>query len=274
MRESIAERTIRRIILVVLAVFAIGPVAVLLDDGLRPNAAVQARPVSWPTGLTLSNFVSAWNAADLGRGLLNSLLLVVCSVAGVCVVSTLAAYALTVIRGRGSGGMTFYLLAASGLPVQFFLLPLFFLWAKIGLYNEEYGLILIYIAIFSPFSTLLLRSFLGQIPEVIWEAARIDGATERQILYRVFVRIGWPGIVTVALVTGLAVYNEFFFAVTFLESANKFPASLSFFYLNEGITQDYALVAAAGVMVSVPIVALFFILQRRFIAGISVGSVR
>lgn len=101
-----------------------------------------------------------------------------------------------------------------------------------------------YVGIFSPFSTLLLRSFLSQIPEAIWEAARIDGATNVQIFYRLFVRIGWPGIITIALITVLSVYNEFFFAVTFLESQGKFPASLSFFYLNSGITQDYALVAA------------------------------
>jgi raffinose/stachyose/melibiose transport system permease protein len=274
MIESTAERVIRWTILLVLVVFALGPIAVLLDDSLRSNAAVQASPVSWPRGLTLSNFFNAWQDADLGHGLVNSLLLVAGSVIGVCVVSTLAAYALTVMRGRGAGGITFYLLLASGLPVQFFLLPLFFLWARIGLYDQQLGLIVIYVGIFSPFSTLLLRTFLGQIPEAIWEAARIDGATDRQILTRVFIRIGWPGIITVALVTGLAVYNEFVFAVTFLESANKFPAALSFYYLNAGITQDYALVAAAGVMLTIPIVVVFFLLQRRFIAGISVGSVR
>lgn len=274
MRESLAERMARRIILAILAAFALIPVAVLIDDSLRSQASVQASPVSWPVHLTFSNFTAAWDASDMGRALLNSLLLVACSVVGVCAVSALAAYVLTVVRGRGTGKVSFYLLLVSGLPVQFFLLPLFFLWAKLGLYDSWLGLIIIYVGIFSPFSTLLLRSFLSQIPEAIWEAARIDGATNVQIFYRLFVRIGWPGIITIALITVLSVYNEFFFAVTFLESQGKFPASLSFFYLNSGITQDYALVAAAGVTLSVPIVVLFFVLQRRFIAGISAGSVR
>jgi raffinose/stachyose/melibiose transport system permease protein len=274
MRESLTERIARRTILTFLTAFALIPIVILVDDSLRPEAAVQASPVSWPTGLTFSNFINAWDASYLGHALLNSLLLVACSAVGVCVVSALAAYVLTVVRGRGSGRMSFYLLLVSGLPVQFFLLPLFFLWAKLGLYDSELGLIIIYVGIFSPFSTLLLRSFLSQIPEAIWEAARIDGATNAQIFYRLFIRIGWPGIVTIALITVLNVYNEFFFAVTFLESQSKFPASLSFFYLNSGITQDYALVAGAGVMLSIPIIALFFALQRRFIAGISAGSVR
>ena len=274
MRETLAERITRRAILAILTAFALIPIAILVEDSLRSEASVQASPVSWLAHLTFANFTAAWDASDMGRALLNSLLLVVCSAIGVCVVSALAAYVLTVVRGRGSNRMTFYLLLVSGLPVQFFLLPLFFLWARLNLYDSRLGLVILYVAIFSPFSTLLLRSFLSQVPEAIWEAARIDGATNAQIFYRLFIRIGWPGIITIALLTALNVYNEFFFAVTFLESAGKFPASLSFYYLNAGITQDYALVAAAGVMLSIPIVALFFALQRRFIAGISAGSVR
>jgi raffinose/stachyose/melibiose transport system permease protein len=109
---------------------------------------------------------------------------------------------------------------AQRVPLQLFLVPLFFLWSTLHLTNTRFGLIVIYWAIFSPLGTLLLRSYLVGLPRDFEDAARIDGANELQVMLRVVLPLSWPGLLTVALVSGVAAWNEFFFAVTFIQDNN------------------------------------------------------
>jgi raffinose/stachyose/melibiose transport system permease protein len=168
--------------------------------------------------------------------------------------------------------VTIYLLATTALPIQLFLVPLFFLWSHLGLYNNLLGIIIIYWAIFSPFATLLLRSYMLSIPRDYEDAARLDGAGEISVLRRVTLPLAAPGFVTIALVSGLAAWNEFLLAVTFLSSADKQPVSIALYSFQQGYTQNYALISAAGVVMLLPMVGFFLLLQRRFVAGLTAGG--
>ena len=158
------------------------------------------------------------------------------------------------------------------MPFQFFLVPLFYIWTRVGLYDNFWGLVLIYVAIFSPFATLLLRSFLVGLPREYEEAARVDGAGELAVLYRVVLPQAWSGLLTVALVTALATYNEFLFAVTFLQSADKQPVGIALYSFRQGYLQDQTLISAAGLIMLLPVLVLFVLLQRRFTAGMSASG--
>ncbi|MEU6496963.1 carbohydrate ABC transporter permease [Streptomyces sp. NPDC046984] len=262
-------RTAVYVALTALAAFSLGPIVLFFFNALKTNSEYAADSLGLPKNWTWSNFTSAWSQANMAAGLWNSLLIVLGTVVMTCMVASLAAYALARLKVRGASGFMTYLLVSSALPSQMFLVPLFYMWARAGLYDTRIGLILIYCGLFSPFGTLLLRSFLLGIPREMEEAARVDGAGELRVFLRVVLPNALPGILTVALTTGLSAYNEFLFAVTMIQSDSKMPLSTTFFTFQQGFTQNFTLISAAGLIMIAPMLILFLLLQRRFINGLA-----
>ena len=265
-------RLLYYVALVVLAVYSIGPLVIFVFTGLKSEAELGSNPLGVPHHLAWSNFQVAWQQGHLGTGLINSAIITAGTVLGVCVIAGCAAHAMARLDLPGANGITVYLLATTALPIQLFLVPLFFLWSHLGLYNNLLGVIIIYWAIYSPFATLLLRSYMVSIPRDYEDAARIDGAGELSVLRRVTLPLAGPGFVTIALVSGLSAWNEFLLAVTFLQSADKQPISIALYSFQQGFTQEYQLISAAGMVMLVPMVAFFLLLQRRFVAGLTAGG--
>lgn len=260
------------VVLAALAIFSLGPIVLFFFNALKTPSDLADNPLGPPTSWKWSNFVEAWTTANMGAGLFNSAVVVGGTVVIICFVAGCAAYALARIEIRGSAAFITYLLVSSSLPMQMFLVPLFYVWARTGLYDTRIGLILIYAGLFSPFATLLLRSFMIGLPKEIEEAARVDGATELQILMRVILPSTAPGFLTIALVSGLSAYNEFLFAITFIQDSDLLPLSTTFFSFQQGFSQDYTLISAAGFIMIAPMLVLFLLLQRRFIDGLSTSG--
>ncbi|MGW0735525.1 carbohydrate ABC transporter permease [Streptomyces sp. NPDC002851] len=264
-----AGRTAVYVLLTALAIFAIGPILLFLFNALKTNNQYAANSLGLPTTWEWSNFTTAWTQANMSAGLWNSVQIVIGTVALTCAVASCAAYALARLRVRGAGAFMTYLLVVGALPAQMFLVPLFYMWAKAGLYDSRLGLVLIYCGMFSPFATLLLRAFMLHLPREIEEAARMDGAGELRVFARIVLPNMLPGILTVALTTGLSAYNEFLFAVTMIQTDSKMPLSTTFFTFQQGFTQNFTLISAAGFIMIAPMLILFLLLQRRFINGLA-----
>ena len=278
-RPSVAGGGVRRTplsyaVLTLLAAFSAVPLFILVFNSLKSDAEIGRDPLGIPTSLDLGNFSLAWTQGQLGQGLLNSLYLVVGTIIGVWVCAGMAAYSLARLNPPFKRGIANYLLVVISLPVQLFLVPLFFLWTRLGLYDSIPGLILIYIALHTPFATLLLRTFLVGIPREIDEAARIDGANEWQVATRIVLPLARPGFLTVGLITGISAYNELLFAVTFISTPSRLPISTAFLYFQQGQTHLWAVTNAAGLIMVMPVVVLFLSSQRRFIAGLASSSVK
>ena len=257
------------VLLTALTIFALGPIVLFFFNALKTPGEFASNPLGVPRVWEWSNFTSAWTEAAMGAGLLNSAIVVVGTVAIVVVVASSAAYALARLEIRGATTFVTYLLVTSSLPTQMFLVPLFYLWASLGLYDTRFGLVLIYAGLFSPFATLLLRSFMLTMPKEFEEAARMDGASELGVLFKVVLPNALPGILTIALVTALSAYNEFLFAITFIQTGSSLPVSTTFFSFQQGFTQNFALISAAGIIMIAPMLILFLLLQRRFIDGLA-----
>lgn len=268
-RRFSVGRTTVYVVLTALAIFSLGPIVLFFFNSLKTNSEYAADSLGLPTSWTWSNFTTAWTQANMGAGLWNSAVIVIGTAAITCVVAGLAAYALARLNVHGASGFMTYLLVATSLPSQMFLVPLFYMWAKAGLYDSRFGLVLIYVGLFSPFATLLLRSFMLGLPREMEEAARVDGAGELRVFLKIVVPNMLPGILTVALTTGLAAYNEFLFAVTMIQSDSKMPLSTTFFSFQQGFTQNFTLISAAGFIMIAPMLILFLALQRRFINGLA-----
>jgi raffinose/stachyose/melibiose transport system permease protein len=261
-------------VLTLLALFAVLPLLVLLFNSFKSDAEIGRNPLGFPTSFDLSNFSLAWTQGSLGQGLINSFFLVTGTIIGVWICAGMAAYALARLNVPFKRGISNYFLIIISLPTQLFLVPLFFLWTNLGLYDTIPGLILIYIAIHTPFATLLLRTFLVGIPREIDEAARIDGASEWQVATRIILPLAQPGFLTVGLVTGLSAYNELLLAVIFISTPSNLPISTAFLAFTQAQTHLWGATNAASLVMILPVVILFLAMQRRFISGLAASGVK
>jgi raffinose/stachyose/melibiose transport system permease protein len=262
------------IILILLVVFALGPVVVLAFNSVKSSAEVGRNPLGLPADVKLDNYPRAWTIGQFSTTTGNSVILVVGTIIGVLVFGGAAAYSLAKMDLPGANLVMVYFLITSTLPIQLFLVPLFFLWNKLGLVNNLFGLMLIYIATNAPLAIFLLRSYMVQLPSEFEDAARVDGADELRVLTKIVIPLSWPGFLTVGLVTGLAVWNEFLLATVFLSQPNLFTVSTSYYNFQTRFSRDWGLTSAAAIMMIAPILVLFMLLQRRFIEGLTQGGLK
>ena len=258
----------------VLLTITLFPIALLVLNSLKGSQEIVQNPLALPSQLRWDNFTRAWSDANFSRTLLNSALLTGMTIVLVCTTGSLTAYVLARRKIKTWKLVTFYLLATTTAPIQLFLFPLYFGFARLGLINNPVAVAFIYTAVYSPFAIMLLRTYFLAVPKELEEAALIDGASHWQVFSRVFLPIVSPGILTVALIIGLYSWNEFLIATTFLQGQDRLTAVVSFFLLSGKYSSDWGVVMAAALIIILPIVILFVLLQRRFIEGMAGGSVK
>ena len=192
----------------------------------------------------------------------------------VCAVATPAAWVIARRRVPGWLSVSLYFLATTTVPVQMFIFPLYFLFAKLGLINSHFALMFVYAAIYTPFSLFLLRTYILSIPVELEEAARIDGASALQIFLKIIFPLTSPGLLTVALIVSLNTWNEFLITITFLQTDVAATATARFYQLSGRYGSNWPQMMATATLIAAPIIIFFVMLQRRFIDGISSGDVK
>jgi raffinose/stachyose/melibiose transport system permease protein len=275
LRQKRAQSTLPNyIVLLLLTFFALVPIVILLMNSVKSTPEISRNPLGFPQHVILENYSEAWTVGNYARTIRNSLVLTGGTILGTLTLAGLAAYALARLKLRGGDLIAFYFLIGTSVPPQLFMVPLFFMWRRVGLINSHFGLILIYCGLYSPFSTYLLRSYMVSLPEEFVEAARIDGASHFQVFRHVIMPLSWPGFLTAGLVVGLAVWNEFLFAVTFLLRSDLKPVATSLFAFQQRYGRDWGLTSAGSVIMMLPVIVLFLLLQRRFIEGLTQGGLK
>ena len=262
------------VVLTLLVVFALGPMVILGFNSLKSRAEMGRNPLGPPNSLVFENYPNAWDVGNFALTLRNTGILVTLTIVGVLLLGGLAAYSLAKLDLPGAGGVMLYLLVGSSLPLQLFLVPLFFLWNRLGLVNSLPGLAIIYVAINAPLAIFLLRSYMVQLPRDFDDAARVDGASEWRIFAGIVVPLSWPGFLTVGLVVSLSVWNEFLLATVFLTEQDLFTVVTSYYNFQTRFSRDWALTSAAAMMMIVPVVVVFLALQRRFVEGLTQGGLK
>ncbi len=262
------------LLLSLLAAFALVPLLILLMNSLKTTEEIARNPLGLPQAPRILNYADAWAQGGYATTLANSAILTVGTIAITLTLAGMAAFALARLKLRGSDLIAFYFLIGTSVPPQLFMVPLFFMWRQFGLVNSHVGLIIIYTALYSPFATYLLRSYMVALPEEFIEAARIDGASNTQVFRHIILPLSAPGFLTAGLVVGLAVWNEFLFAVTFLQTPALKPVATSLFAFQQRFSRDWGLTSAGSVIMVIPIIILFLLLQRRFIEGLTQGGLK
>ena len=262
------------VILFLLAIFALGPVLVLFLNSVKTSEQIAANPFSIPAEPRFDNYAVAFEKGNYANTVKNSAILTGGTVIGVLIVGGMGGYALAHLEIRGANVIAFYFLVGTAIPIQLYVVPLFFIWKFFGLLNTHLGLIIIYCATSSPFATYLIRSYMVALPKEFIEAAKIDGASKFQVMTQVILPLSWPGFLTTGLIVGLGVWNEFLIAVTFMHDPNLKPVATSLRAFQERFSRDWGLTNAASVIMLLPVLILFLLMQRRFIEGLTQGGMK
>ena len=272
--ESRFTIVVTYVVLGIGAFIALFPIALLVLNSFKPAAAIVVSPLSLPWPIKWDNFAHAWRDAHFSQTFVNSAVLTGLTIALVCTTGSLTAYVLARRKIKSWKIWTFYLMATTTAPIQLFLFPLYFGYARLGLINNPPAVSLIYAALYSPFAIMLLRTYFLAVPRELEEAALVDGASHWQVFSQVMLPIVSPGILTVALIIGLYSWNEFLIAATFLQKADKNTAVVAFNLLSGQYSSDWGEIMAAALLIVLPVVVLFLFMQRRFIEGMAGGSVK
>ena len=272
--ESRATQRISYVFLGLAAFVSLFPIALMLLNSFKPAVEIIQNPLSWPEIYRWDNFTHAWQDANFSQTFLNSMILTIITIVLVCTTGSMTAYVLARKKVKSWRLIPGYLLATTTAPIQLFMFPLYFTFARLGLINNVFAVAFIYCALFSPFSIMLMRTYFLAVPKELEQAAVVDGATHWQVFFHVMLPIVWPGILTVALIVGLYTWNEFLIATTFMQSKDSMTAVVSFFLMSGQYTTDWGQLMAGATIIVLPVVLLFIFLQRHFIEGMTGGSVK
>lgn len=259
------------------SVIALYPFVYAVSTSFKTGSAL-FDPSLWPAGASAANYVALFADEEQPflRHVLNSIGVSVAVVALSLFLAVTAAYALGRIRFRGRGLLLATILAVSMFPQVAVLAGMFELIRALGLYNRAWGLVLPYLIFTLPFTVWVLTTFMKQLPRELEEAAIMDGCSPGRIIWRVFLPLLWPALVSTGLLAFIAAWNEFLFALTFVLDNQERTVPVSISLLSGASRYDipWGKIMAASVLVTLPLIALVLIFQRKIVSGLTAGAVK
>ncbi|MBU1360573.1 MAG: carbohydrate ABC transporter permease [Gammaproteobacteria bacterium] len=255
--------------------FAVFPFYYAIVSSLRTGSELFV-PSLWPSRLDLTNYRQIFVQQAFGRNILNSLLVASSVVALSLLLGVTASYALGRVAFRGRTTLLMTILGVSMFPQVAVLSGMFELIRAVGLYDTLPGLILANMVLTLPFTVWVLTTFMRELPKELEEAAFADGASPLLVVRRVFLPLLWPAMVPAGLLAFIVAWNEFLFAFTFALSSDVRTVPVAIALLSGGSSQElpWGPIMAASVVVTVPIIALVLVFQRRIVAGLTAGAVK
>ena len=260
---------------VLIVLFCLFPFYWLINTSLKSGADLSGANLL-PPDPTLENYDSIFHNADFTMALRNSAIIAGAVTVLSLLLGSMAGYALARLRLPKKFLILAIFLSISTFPPIAIAAPVFQIWTDIGLYNTYLGLILPSLTFGLPLTIYILASFFREIPRELEEAALIDGATHFQAFRKVVVPLAAPGVVTAGLLVFIFAWNEFLFAITLTSTPDRrpVPAAIAFFTGSEQFEVPLGTISAAAVVVTVPLIALVLVFQKRIVAGLTAGAVK
>lgn len=235
-------------------------------------------------GFTLDNFVNAWEQGGFTQSFLNSLIITFFAVVFTLALSSCMAFVLARFSFKFNLAMLAFFVAANLLPPQSLLVPIYrmFMWTPIpeflsasgSLLDTHLGVIIVNTAFQTGFCTFVLANYMKAIPAEIYEAADVDGASVWSQFWTLTIPLCRTPLAALATLQTAWIYNEFFWATVLLQKGDKFPVTSSLNNLKGSFFTDYNLLSAGSILAALPILILFFVLQRQFVSGLTMGSTK
>jgi ABC-type glycerol-3-phosphate transport system permease component len=273
--RRVGGRVLAQLIVTVLALLWLIPVVMMLTVALMPSSSRRALfgglIVPDPT---LANFVQVWEENPLPRYFANSLIITVPTVVLVLAIASLAAFAFARLRFRGSNALYLLLMLTLMIPIPTLIIPLFQVGKRFGILNNYLGLILPYTALGIPFAIVILTSYFTRLPRDLEDAARLDGCTSFQVYWQIMLPLSWPAMAVVFIWQFMVSWNEFILALVMMQDDERKPLILvPLIYNGVYLSKPGALFAILAI-ITVPVVAVYLVMQRSFVSGLTAGSLK
>ena len=268
----------RYVALGIFAVVVAYPLLLVVSTALKDPLDVTADPFALFSSLNPINFVDAWTLGGFGAYFWNTAVITALTLVGTVALSVLAGYALA--RLYLPGRNILFLLFITGLMFPFFsvMIPLFYELRDLGLLGSKVGLSLVLIAGAAgfglPIGVFLMRSFYMDLPEELADAARVDGASEWQVFWRIMLPLSGPGVAVLTVLVFFQTWNAFFQPLVYLPGAENRVLATGLYFFASGRTTEYELTAAGSLIMVVPVVVVFLAFQRLFVRGLTAGALK
>jgi raffinose/stachyose/melibiose transport system permease protein len=261
-------------ILILFFFFFLMPFVWIWFSAFKTSREIAIDPFSPPASLDPANLIKAWTVGRFSTYIFNSIIYSVAIVIGVCALSCLAGYALSMLPLPGRNSIFILFLLGLMVPFQSVMIPLYYLLRDVQILETYWAFIFPAIAIRIPFGIFLMRGFFKGLPAELGDASRTDGANEWQVFRQIMLPLSWPGLATLVVFQFMWTWNEFAMPLIFVQRDELRPVSLGTMFFFGRFTADRGLIAAGVTIAMIPIVALYLILQRRFIEGITAGALK
>ncbi|MGM0445189.1 MAG: carbohydrate ABC transporter permease [Bacillota bacterium] len=261
------------LVLIFLAFLVLYPMFWVVSSSLKTNNEFLSDPLGLPDKLVFSNYSEAW-AQGLSKYFVNSVLINIVSVLITVSIGSACAYGLARFNFKGKTFIFYGILAGLLLSPQVAVLPLYKLLVNFNLYDTYWALILPYVGFRLPFAIFLMRSYFLSIPKEIEESAYIDGCNSFVTFIKIILPISKPIIASAAIVTSRFFWNEFLFALIFIESKSKYTIPIGLSNFRDTLTTNYTAMLAGITIAALPMIILFLVMQKQFIKGLTAGSVK
>ena len=268
------ENALIQIFLAAAALFMLYPIFMMVLSGFKTTPEIFMSPFSLPERLNTENFQVIWNKTDVPRYFLNSVIVTLSSIILLLITGTMAAYAIARYKFRGTLMVSLFFLSGLMLPIRLAIIPLFIQLKYLGLIDSLLGLIFIYTAMSLPATVFILTGFLRSLPKELEDSARMDGASELRIMIDIMVPLISPALVIAGIYSAVPIWNDFFFPLIFIQSPEwkTLAQGLTSFFGEYSI--NYGVLYAGLSLASLPMILIFVIQSRRFIAGMTAGALK
>lgn len=273
MRISAAERTLNYAILTFFALLAVLPLVGVLITSLTPPGEGGAS-LGVPSRLSFGNYAQAWTTGHFSQYMMSSTIVVVCVVVGTAVLAILAGFGFARLRFPGSNIIFYACILGLMVPQEAYVVPLYFTFRDLGLDNSYLAVILPQIAQSLAFGIFWMRAAFRALPESLLQAARLDGASNRVVLWRILVPPTMPAVLTMVMLVFMWTWNEFLLSLVMLRSESLRTAPLALTFFQSRFTTNFPVMAAAASIIALPVVILYIFLQRHFLRGMLSGAIK
>ena len=273
--STVATQVLYKVALPVALILWLLPLLGVAMTSLKPSSDLAAgNYFGLPSHIAFSNYADVFTNSPIAKYILNSFKVTIPTVIGAVAISCLSGFALAVYRFRMNLLIFFLFVAGNFVPFQVLMVPVRDLTVSTGLYNTITGLALFHIAFQSGFCTLFMRNFIKGLPFELIESARVEGVSEFRIFWYIVLPLMRPAIAALSVLVFTFIWNDYFWATVLTTSAETQPVTAGLYSLNGQWIAQWQLVSAGSIIAAMPPVLMFFLMQKHFIAGLTLGATK
>lgn len=274
-KASPAAQTAYKLLLPIALILWLIPLIGVAVTSLRPASDLAAgNYFGLPSGLAIQNYADVFQNSPIGWYILNSFKVTIPTVIGAVALSCLTGFALAVYGFRANLWLFFAFVAGNFIPFQILMVPVRDMTLRAGMYDTTIGLVLFHVAFQTGFCTLFMRNFIKGLPFALIESARVEGVSEWRIFRHIVLPLMRPAIAALSVLVFTFVWNDYFWATVLVQGQHAMPVTAGLYALNGQWVAAWNLVSAGSIVAALPPVLMFFLMQRHFIAGLTLGATK